>query len=131
MICPKCSGNLSLIETEGIELDYCTHCHGVGFDQGEVTAYFGLAQDVPEETGRSLGRTKALDCPKCKDGLLYEIQYCSVSPLMIDLCDTCQFIWLDTGEVKDLKQLVSKLQKPQDVMKALIAGIRKHLKEKE
>ena len=36
MKCPKCGYDLITGEWHGIEVDQCTHCHGVWFDKGEV-----------------------------------------------------------------------------------------------
>src|SRR2546421_11633308 len=34
--CPKCGYDLITGEWHGIQVDQCTHCHGVWFDKGEV-----------------------------------------------------------------------------------------------
>src|SRR5256712_2742067 len=36
MKCPKCGYDLITGEWHGIQVDQCTHCHGVWFDKGEV-----------------------------------------------------------------------------------------------
>lgn len=36
MKCPKCGYDLITGEWDGIQIDQCTHCHGVWFDAGEA-----------------------------------------------------------------------------------------------
>lgn len=36
MICPRCNTNLSVSNTQGIEIDYCPNCRGVWLDKGEL-----------------------------------------------------------------------------------------------
>src|SRR5436189_373304 len=43
MKCPKCGYDLITGEWHGIEIDQCTHCHGIWFDAGEAESL--LAHD--------------------------------------------------------------------------------------
>ena len=36
MKCPKCGYDLITGEWDGVQIDQCTHCHGVWFDAGEA-----------------------------------------------------------------------------------------------
>lgn len=36
MICPACKSDMIVVKHSKIELDYCTNCHGVWFDSGEL-----------------------------------------------------------------------------------------------
>jgi uncharacterized protein len=36
MKCPKCGYDLITGEWDGIQIDQCTHCHGIWFDAGEA-----------------------------------------------------------------------------------------------
>ena len=36
MKCPKCGYDLITGEWHGIQIDQCTHCHGLWFDAGEA-----------------------------------------------------------------------------------------------
>ena len=36
MKCPKCGYDLITGEWHGIQIDQCTHCHGIWFDAGEA-----------------------------------------------------------------------------------------------
>jgi Zn-finger nucleic acid-binding protein len=36
MNCPKCNVQLSMMERQGVEIDYCPQCRGVWLDRGEL-----------------------------------------------------------------------------------------------
>ena len=36
MKCPKCSHDMKTMKLHGIEIDHCTFCEGLYFDQGEL-----------------------------------------------------------------------------------------------
>jgi uncharacterized protein len=36
LICPKCKGNMTTYERNGIHVDQCTECRGVFLDRGEL-----------------------------------------------------------------------------------------------
>jgi len=38
MKCPKCGYDLITGDWDGIQIDQCTHCHGIWFDAGEAEA---------------------------------------------------------------------------------------------
>ena len=38
MKCPKCGYNLITHDWHGVQIDQCTHCHGIWFDAGEAEA---------------------------------------------------------------------------------------------
>lgn len=50
-----------------------------------------LKEKIAEEQSRAL----ELDCPKC-EGKLHEITF---EQVVIDVCDKCQGVWLDAGEL--------------------------------
>ena len=50
MKCPKCGYDLITGEWDGIQIDQCTHCHGVWFDAGEAEAL--LKSSAPNVLGR-------------------------------------------------------------------------------
>ena len=50
MKCPKCGYDLITAEWDGIQIDQCTHCHGVWFDAGEAQAL--MKKSTPNILGR-------------------------------------------------------------------------------
>ncbi len=113
MKCVKCGGELAgMGTTEGVEVDFCSSCHGILFDHGEVAEYFELAVDVPDLVmDLDLARKTDLKCPKCS-GAWVEIPYVPQENLLIDLCTGCGAIWLDKGEFPKLEAIAAKLDDP-------------------
>jgi ribosomal protein L37AE/L43A len=50
MKCPKCGYDLITGEWHGVQIDQCTHCHGLWFDAGEAESV--LAHPEPTMIGR-------------------------------------------------------------------------------
>lgn len=50
MKCPKCGYDLITGEWDGIQIDQCTHCHGIWFDAGEAEALIKVSP--PNVLGR-------------------------------------------------------------------------------
>ncbi len=52
MKCPKCGYDLITGEWHGIQIDQCTHCHGIWFDAGEAESL--VQRNEPGVLGRAL-----------------------------------------------------------------------------
>ena len=50
MKCPKCGFDLITGEWHGVQIDQCTHCHGIWFDAGEAETL--LKHPEPNLIGR-------------------------------------------------------------------------------
>ena len=106
---------------EDVELDYCTECHGVWFDSGELEQFFdtmklditaldgGNILDLPEaETDE-----KARRCPIC--GRRMKKANIGQPPILIDACGSGHGLWFDGGEVAQLAaQYARKPGAPQE-----------------
>ncbi|HXM37428.1 MAG TPA: zf-TFIIB domain-containing protein [Gemmatimonadales bacterium] len=47
MKCPKCGYDLITGDWDGIQIDQCTHCHGIWFDAGEAETLLRSPQSNP------------------------------------------------------------------------------------
>lgn len=104
--CPKCSEVLDRYALEGVEVDICPGCRGFWLDSGELrllrdrAAFWGLEQvmahaaQAPRSVPPSSSRVR-LPCPTCQ-GKLVAVQ---LSGTWIDVCNQCDGIWLDRGEL--------------------------------
>ena len=105
MQCPKCNEPLALTELRGIEVDRCSICRGVWFDQKELAS---LLQLSPAELGPIRGgkleddvnRQKA-KCPRDHSDLT-RVFSASNPDVIVDTCPKCLGIWLDGGELDRL-----------------------------
>jgi len=104
MNCPACKTVLVVVERQGIELDWCLHCGGLWFDEGELEL-------LGEKAGRSLhvadlgqaqagspghSRRRCPRCPRRMEQLRFELNGGEV--IDIDRCPDHGF-WLDRGEL--------------------------------
>lgn len=103
MNCPKCAIALTPKRLKGrqTEVDFCTKCQGIWFDDGELSSAIG----VP---ARSLAapanaRKSAMMCPRCATPLVI-FPYPSTMTV-IDGCRTCRGVWLDGGEFQELSKV--------------------------
>jgi len=107
--CPQCRHHLlEPIHYEGIEIDACMHCGGLWFDHNELDKVVrSYDPDYPRERpiiktlGQGVGGTLKR-CPHCKDSLK-TYQFEQGSDLKIDICQSCDGIWLEQGELDHAK----------------------------
>jgi uncharacterized protein len=105
-----------VVEHNKIELDYCTNCKGVWFDNAELDLLL-RSMDIAE---KKLLQEKMLHypevniaekkrkCPIC-DRKMKKINIGEGKDLIIDTCDRRHGLWFDGGEVIQLiKQVAAK-----------------------
>jgi len=102
MKCPKCTEEtLAIASVQGIDVDRCTNCRGIWFDEQELPRLLQVTpQDLTPLRGGSVQEdlnTKRGSCPRDATPLLrvYSAQNPSV---VVDACTQCRGIWLDGGE---------------------------------
>lgn len=113
MDCPACSASLFPREYAGVELDVCAAgCGGIWFDQFEFRKF-----DEPfEETGEGLLELEGVHtlsgasdvphtCPSCGDATLHRHFFSTRRSVEVDECPGCAGVWLDVGELRDLRSL--------------------------
>jgi len=109
MICPTCKRDMIVVEYNQIELDYCTGCHGVWFDSGELELL--LESHGLEETGlfldnilnspEAISSEKKRRCPICKQKMK-KTTVGHKPETLIDACRQGEGLWFDGGEVNQL-----------------------------
>jgi Zn-finger nucleic acid-binding protein len=119
MDCPKCVGKLEKMQVEHVEVDACFACEGIWFDAGELEAVIKADSrdfdfiDVGREEldGEEIKQIRAdLDakegkCPRCEDGTkLAKRLYPGNKKIQIDICPKGHGLWLDGGEIKNLRK---------------------------
>jgi len=113
MICPACKSDMIVVEHSKIELDYCTNCHGVWFDSGELELLLESAGlESPEPLLANLaGSTEARSaerkrkCPICVKKMK-KVLIGQEPEILLDVCQQGDGLWFDGGE---LAQLVGQL----------------------
>ena len=94
--CAACGAKTQLIFIRDVELDACTACQGLWFDEGELEKVAGERPRFSPLSGGS-GR----DCPRCafrmRSGLIQR-------NLHVENCRPCEGYFLDAGELERLVQ---------------------------
>lgn len=104
MLCPNCKKELEKAIFYNSNVDYCTKCGGIWFEDQELR----LVKDARDknlnwldidlwkyEKKFEISRDNRL-CPLCRMPL-YEVDY-DESAVRVDLCNLCKGIWLDRSE---------------------------------
>jgi Zn-finger nucleic acid-binding protein len=103
MLCPKCQQpTLQEQYVEGTDLiaNRCVRCKGIWFDRGELRRVIAEADSelpIPHKAVRLQAR-----CPKC-DKPLYAFHY-PQTRVTIEVCKRCAGIWLDAGEISQIRE---------------------------
>ena len=104
--CPRCWVAMDVKEEEifgpNIEIDICPKCNGIWLDSGELKKVL-KDREVTDYLTKYVG-TKArspLICPRCRNLMDIEV----AEDIETDVCLKCRGVWLDAGEMDDLKTI--------------------------
>jgi len=113
MKCPVCVGPY-LVEFHDsarvVTLDRCPKCKGIWFDEDELNKLF---ESASKDLSILPGAQKTdKQCPNC-GRMLYEFQY-PQTLVKVDMCRKCDGVWLDPGELTELRRVREYLQNSED-----------------
>ena len=120
MNCPACNNLLSHIVAGGIELDVCKNgCGGIWFDKFEFKRFDEPHEeagvellDIPVDESIKINHDEKRKCPKCSDATLIRHFFSVKKDVEIDTCYTCAGVWLDSGELNNVRnQFTSEEEK--------------------
>lgn len=102
MLCPRCHVELKpkKVRERSTEVDLCSQCQGVWFDDGEIREVIGSRAvhplPIPE------GAVKAAEqlCPRCRVPLV--IFPYPGTMTVIDACSACRGVFLDSLELEEI-----------------------------
>ena len=99
--CPKCKAIPLKAKKDGdLSYHHCSNCRGVLFNNAYVDKIVDSAVDklvAPKEAKYS-----QRDCCFCKDQTMKEFYYPQTF-VTIDMCGHCRTMWLDAGELEEIK----------------------------
>ena len=113
MNCPACHSALAKKRYREIVLDVCPKCRGVWFDRRELSDFIDLYlqdhEDLPDSTiqlNKSVTSVAAVHeprrpCPSCEEQLI-KVNYAYDSNIIVDKCLSCNGVWVDRPELKQL-----------------------------
>ena len=133
--CPVC--HIPLLQQNAhsqVALDVCPQCRGIWFDKGELQQTYS-AETLPQsltgalaarrvsrtcsrcharlpllgDTCPSCGATALLTCPACQQTMRQR----EIQNVVVDVCDACQGVWLDGGELQTLFEEFTRQRRDQ------------------
>ena len=106
--CPACRSQMVKEFANGFELDVCSNCLGVWFDEGEL----GKMAKLPKQGFESRQPTAPVplthlqrSCPMCQT-TLESSQYQYTSKITIDRCQKCGGVFIDQGELEEIREFI-------------------------
>jgi len=107
--CHKCWVEMNKKEIDvfglNIIIDVCLKCHGIWLDKGELQKILKdkkLAKYLTEHIGTK--SQSPMVCPRCGNTMDIE----KAEDIEVDVCLLCGGVWLDAGELEDLKKKIKK-----------------------
>jgi Zn-finger nucleic acid-binding protein len=106
MRCPKCRADMQQVLIDGTEIDRCSSCHGLWFDEGELgrlcNQEAAAVLDIGDiKTGKAHNRIEHYRCPRCA-GPMNRMADPAQPHIWFEQCDSCQGSFFDAGELRDL-----------------------------
>ena len=95
----------------GVKVDACQDsCGGIWFDLFELEkmdqpdeSAAWLLENMRIDIGLEIDLAKPVGCPRCEGVALMRQQYSKNHSIMIDKCQVCGGIWLDFGELFEIR----------------------------
>ena len=97
------------VNISGIEIDRCTRCKGIWFDQKEQTQIKSVQGSYKADTGhQAIGEhyntLRDVDCPRCDVPMGEEELKRGRVPIQIETCPKCHGTYFDAGEFRDFAE---------------------------
>jgi uncharacterized protein len=107
MKCPKCISPMIKVRFNGIEVDRCTDCHGLWFDEFEKDDLLKIKGsekiDIGDaKVGREFDQVNCVFCPRCGTRMV-RMAALEQPHIRFEHCTVCAGCFLDAGEFRDLK----------------------------
>jgi uncharacterized protein len=108
MKCPKCISPMIKVRFDSIEVDRCTDCQGLWFDEFEKDELLKLTHseqiDIGDpKVGREFDRVSCIFCPRC-DARMVRLADLNQPHIHFEHCTVCSGVFFDAGEFRDLKR---------------------------
>lgn len=100
---------MELIQIGGIEIDRCTRCRGIWFDQQEQSQVKSAKGSHRADTGhQAIGEyynaVRDIQCPRCVVSMREEEVKRGRIPIQIETCPQCHGAYFDAGEFRDFAE---------------------------
>ncbi len=107
MNCPKCISPMEKVTFTDVEVDRCTDCQGIFFDEFEKEqlqkSRGASAIDIGDaKLGKEFNKVDRINCPRC-GSLMIRMVDIDQPHIWFEHCTVCGGSFFDAGEFKDLK----------------------------
>jgi uncharacterized protein len=110
--CPRCSAPLTGLRIGGVDTDICRTCGGVWLDRLELSRFEDPDSVLGDALVAHLSRipTALIDhavrlrCPRHPGVVMLRRAYSRAIPIQIDECPECGGLWLDAGELSQIRR---------------------------
>ncbi len=107
MNCPKCNSPMVSVEFADVDVDRCTACHGLFFDEFEKEELERISGSDAIDTGdrrvgRAFNRIDRIECPRCRSRMIRMVNL-NQPHIWFEHCTVCGGSFFDAGEFRDLK----------------------------
>ncbi len=109
MDCPKCNAVMEQVRICGIEIDRCTRCRGIWFDQQEQNRIQCARGSHKADTGhKAIGEhynaIRDIQCPRCNVQMQEDELKRGRIPIQIETCPECHGSYFDAGEFREFAE---------------------------
>jgi len=99
---------MTKVEYGGQEVDRCTQCQGIWFDQFEKDKLKDIKGSAvidtgDRDTGHEYNQVDQIDCPICHAKMIRMVDI-KQSHIWYESCPVCRGVFFDAGEFTDFKQ---------------------------
>jgi Zn-finger nucleic acid-binding protein len=110
--CPRCGAQLTQLRVGGTTTDICERCGGLWLDRLELSRFedpdsvFGdaLVARLTEIRATLVDHTARLRCPRHPGAVMLRRAFSRTIPIQIDECPQCGGLWLDAGELAQIRR---------------------------
>ena len=112
LTCPRCESEMDRVKEPDLVVDRCPECRGTFFDKGELDVLVaGLSgmhlHFFPEPERQDAHSATACPKPSCGGATMLKKTISDFSEIVFDYCPKCEGIFLDKGELQEVRQEVN------------------------
>lgn len=131
MQCPRTGKAMKTIQCGGVTAEVSEGCGGVWFDRWELNKFDEPSESAGEDIIQlmeqfrddSVNQDGQILCPRCGDTVLMRHFFSIKRQVTIDECAQCGGIWLDAGELAQVRQQYSTKEERDKAANAMIGGL--------
>ncbi|HSD63205.1 MAG TPA: zf-TFIIB domain-containing protein [Ignavibacteriaceae bacterium] len=109
MNCPFCDHPMVILELNQVEVDYCTNCHGIWLDDGELELLLADSEEKMKLLSSLVvdksNKEKKIKCPICLKKM-DKVLCGTENKITLDMCKKHHGIWFNEGELESAVEMV-------------------------